>query len=170
MSPITKIFSSLTLLTIAACTTIPSGPNILVLPGSGKSFEQFRTDEFDCRNYAQSQLGGATPGMAAEDSMARSAVLGAVAGAVVGALVDGGRGAAVGAGTGLALGGVSGAGAGQVSAHNLQRRYDFAYQQCMYARGNRVPAPPGYMRSDTQPSSGYAPTPPAGMPPPPPPR
>ncbi len=89
---------------------MPSGPNVMALPGNGKNFDQFRNDDFQCRQYAQSQLGGATPTTAMEDSGVRSAALGTVLGAAAGAAVNGGRGAAVGAGTGLAFGGLAGAG------------------------------------------------------------
>ena len=47
-------------------------------------------------------------------------------------------GAAVGAGSGLLGGTISGASAGQGYAWEAQRRYDIAYQQCMYAKGNQV--------------------------------
>ena len=42
---------------VAGCATVPDGPSVLVLPGTGKSFEQFRADESECRSYAQSQAG-----------------------------------------------------------------------------------------------------------------
>lgn len=58
---------------LAACATPPpSGPGILVLPGTGKNFDQFRFDEQECRGYAHSQLGGKTPEQAMSDSAARS--------------------------------------------------------------------------------------------------
>ncbi|PCD59539.1 hypothetical protein CN645_22215, partial [Burkholderia sp. IDO3] len=86
-----------------------------------------------------------------------------------GAAFNGGTGAAVGAGAGLLAGSVVGAGAAQGSAYDIQRRYDYAYLQCMYASGNRVPVPGGM-------SGGYGgraqpsapPMPPAGIQPPPP--
>ena len=44
-------------LLIAACSSSPVyGPGILVLPGSSKTFDQFRFDEQDCRGYAQTQI------------------------------------------------------------------------------------------------------------------
>jgi hypothetical protein len=53
-----KVASSLGALLLAACATPPpSGPGILVLPGSGKTFDQFRFDDAECRNYAQSIVG-----------------------------------------------------------------------------------------------------------------
>ncbi|RYE97987.1 MAG: hypothetical protein EOO78_17655 [Oxalobacteraceae bacterium] len=144
MSLIHKIIPCLGLVALAGCTTMPSGPNVMALPGNGKTFDQFRNDDFQCRQYAQSQLGGVSPTTAMEDSGVRSAALGTVLGAVAGAAVNGGRGAAVGAGTGLAFGGLAGTGAGQASGYGVQRRYDYAYMQCMYAQGNRVPAAGGY--------------------------
>lgn len=146
---------------LAACATIPSGPSALVLPGSGKSFDQFRADDFSCRNYAQGQLGGATAQQASIDSGVRSGALGAVLGAVAGAAIDGGHGAGVGAGTGLAFGTLAGVGAGESSAYGMQQRYDFAYQQCMYAYGHRVPV--AGRLSGEMPANAY---PPPNTPPP----
>jgi hypothetical protein len=147
---------------LAACTVMPTGPSALVLPGSGKSFDQFRTDDFSCRNYAQLQLGGNTAQQASVDSGVRSAALGTVLGAIAGAAIDGGHGAGVGAGTGLAFGALAGTGAGESSAYGLQQRYDFAYQQCMYASGHRVPVA-GRMQSEAPYNAAY---PPPNMPPP----
>ena len=156
MSLIKKIVPCVGLLALGACTTMPSGPNVMALPGSGKTFEQFRNDDYQCRGYAQSQLGGATPTSVMEDSGVRSAALGPVLGAVAGAAVNGGRGAAVGAGTGLAFGGLAGAGAGQSSGYGAQRRYDYAYMQCMYAQGNRIPSAGDYRSSPAYNSPAYS--------------
>jgi hypothetical protein len=155
---------------LGACTTMPTGPGVLVLPGTGKTFEQFRFDDADCRQFAQSQLGGATAGSAADDSGVRSAALGTVLGAAAGAAIGGSHGAGVGAGTGLALGGLAGTGAAQASSYNFQQRYDFGYQQCMYAKGHRVPVAAGSVRSGGRPARVYDSAPPAtyAMPPPPP--
>ena len=156
---------------LAGCVTVPSGPSVMVLPGDGRNFDQFRFDDQDCRNYAQSQIGGSTAEQAATDSAVKSAVLGTAIGAVAGAAIGGNsHGTAVGAGAGLLLGSAAGAGAANQSAYGAQRRYDYAFQQCMYAKGHRVagargayPYPP--------PSYGYAPPPgpPPGYAPPPPP-
>lgn len=180
---------------LAACASVPSGPSMLVLPGTGRSFDQFRADDGDCRAYASYQIGGQTTQGVAQDSGVRSAALGTVVGAVAGAAVGGQRGAAVGAGSGLLLGTAAGTGAGQQSAYDAQRRYDHAYVQCMYAKGHRVPVsgqlsgapraaypsspvpPPaaGVAEQQAQPvplsSSRYPapPPPPPGNPPPPPP-
>jgi hypothetical protein len=147
---------------------------MLVLPGSNKSFDQFRGDDAACRQYALGQIGGTTPDQAAIDSGVRSAAVGTVLGAAAGALIDGEQGAAVGAGTGLLVGGLAGTGTGQASAYETQRRYDYAYVQCMYAQGHRVPVASRYAprRSTYSPSPSSQvrpPPPPAGTPPPPPP-
>jgi hypothetical protein len=42
-------------LLLAACATAPTGPTVMVLPGAGKSFEQFQTDDGACREWASQQ-------------------------------------------------------------------------------------------------------------------
>ena len=74
---------------LSACTVLPTGPGVLVLPAVGKPMEVFQTEEGECRSYAQQQLGPA-PEAAGSSRM-------------------------------------------------LQIRYDRAYVQCMYAKGNVVP-------------------------------
>lgn len=165
-------------LLLGACTTMPTGPSVLVMPGSGKNFNQFRSDDAMCRQYAFGQVGGTTPNQVAVDSGVRSAAVGTVLGAAAGAAIGGERGAAAGAGTGLLFGGLAGTSAGEASAYGSQRRYDYAYIQCMYAQGHSVPVsgrvstrrssylPP----PPPPPPQGMAPPPPPpGMPPPPPP-
>ena len=163
-------FSSLAaLLTVAACTTIPTGPSVMVLPGTGKSFDQFRGDDADCRQFALGQVGGATAGETAIESGVKSAVVGAAVGALAGAAMGGHQGAGVGAGVGLLAGSAAGAGAGQASGYGSQRRYDNAYIQCMYAKGDRVPVSGRLTSGPAQ--AGNPPPPPANAyaPPPPPP-
>jgi len=138
-------------LLLAACTSIPSGPSVLVLPGTGKSFQQFQNDEQLCRRYANDLLGGKTPDAAAVDAGIRSAAVGAVLGAAIGAAADGGRGAAAGAGVGLAAGGL---------AYGTQRRYDNAFIQCMYASGHRVPVSGSMTGLPQSGSQRYYPPPP----------
>jgi len=154
------------LLVLAACVSVPEGPSVMVLPGSGKTFDQFRYDDVDCRNFAKFQIGGGSASEAAADSAAKSAVVGTAIGAAAGAALGGRSGAAAGAGGGLLLGSAAGAGAGETSAYGLQRRYDYAYIQCMYAKGHKVPVS-GRLTSSPPAGPSYAPPPP---PPPPPPR
>lgn len=163
----------LSLLTVAGCTTMPTGPSVMVLPGSGKSFDQFRADDWECRNYALGSVGGRTAGQVAQESGVKSAVVGTAIGAAAGAALGGHEGAGVGAGTGLLIGGLAGTEAAQASGYGLQRRYDVAYVQCMYSKGHQVPVS-GHIYRPAY-SSPYrtlppgVPPPPPGYPPPPPP-
>ncbi|WP_020165421.1 YMGG-like glycine zipper-containing protein [Methyloversatilis discipulorum] len=131
--------AALTLTLLAGCATTPSGPSVMALPGTGKSFDQFRHDDALCREYAREQTGGTDASEAARDAGVRSAAVGTAVGAAAGALIGGREGAGVGAGTGLIMGGAIGSEAAQSSARGTQRSYDQAYIQCMYAKGQRVP-------------------------------
>lgn len=90
--PIPRFLPLAGLLMLAGCNSLPSAPEVLALPGTGKTLEQFRNDDAGCRQYAAEQIDERTPAQ--------------------------GR---------------------NPSASGRQRRYDFAYVQCMYARGHRVP-------------------------------
>src|SRR5919201_1999436 len=138
---------------VAGCATVPTGPSVMALPGSGKNFDQFQADDAVCRQWAAQQTGKA-PGEAS--------VQNTVGGAAVGTAL--------------------GAGAGQTAGVSLQHRYDMAYLQCMYAKGNQVPAgrgsqpayrapepPPPPPPPALNPAPQDIPPPPPGPPPPPPP-
>ena len=60
-------------LLLAACTVLPDGPSAMALPGTGKSFEQFRRDDGSCRAYVQGRLGDASVQQAGVDSGVRGA-------------------------------------------------------------------------------------------------
>ena len=130
-------------LLFGACATVPSGPGVMALPGSGKSFEQFQIDDTVCRQWASQQT-GTTPERAAGVSTAEGAGLGTLLGAGLGAAIGAaaghpGAGAAVGAAGGLLTGTAVGASRGAAAGHEAQRRYDNAYEQCMYAKGDQIP-------------------------------
>ena len=167
-------------LLLSACAHYPTGPSVMVLPGSSKSFGQFQSDDATCRSWAVHRS-GSTPRQAATENAVGSAVVGTVVGAAAGAAIgaaagDPAAGAAIGAGSGLLMGAASGAHRAEWAGGTHQRRYDDAYMQCMYANGNQIPLPRGAF-------GGYAPAlpaslrgaptpvppPPAGAPPPPPP-
>jgi hypothetical protein len=151
------------LLLLAGCASAPpAGPGVLVLPGSGKTFDAFRADDMDCRQFASSQVGGKTAQQASNDAGVKSAAVGAAVGTAAGALIGGSQGAAVGAGVGLAGGALAGTDSGYASGRSVQQRYDFGYTQCMYAKGHKVPVAGRY-------SDRPAPRRAASVPPPPPP-
>jgi hypothetical protein len=156
---------------MSGCAQMPTGPSVMVLPGSHMSFEQFRQDDFVCRQYASGQVGGATATQAAADSQIGSAVVGSAIGAAAGAAIGGGEGAAIGAGTGLAAGSIVGVSEGRRAAYATQDDYDNAYIQCMYAKGHRVPVSGDFSYENRPPinrSTTPIPPPPPGSPPPPP--
>ncbi|MGO9014384.1 MAG: glycine zipper family protein [Dissulfurispiraceae bacterium] len=146
MKRILNIFSILILpviLMVSGCATVPIGPSVSVLPGTGKSFEQFQADDAVCRQWASQQI-GESPQQTANQNTVTGAAVGTVIGAGLGAAIGAaaghaGTGAAIGAGSGLLVGTASGANAGRVYGWEAQRRYDIAYTQCMYAKGNQVP-------------------------------
>jgi hypothetical protein len=120
-------------LLLGACATVPPGPSVMALPGTGKSFDAFQGDDLVCRRWAAQQA-GTTPERAGGLATAERA------GAAIGAIAHNpGLGAAVGAGGGLLAGTAVGAGAGQHAANEVQHRYDAAYEQCVYAKGDQVP-------------------------------
>lgn len=158
---------------LSACAVVPQGPSVMALPGTGKTFDQFRNDDAMCRAFAFQQVGGQTTNQAATNAAVGSAAVGTALGAAAGAAFGGGRGAAIGAGAGLLTGSAVGMNQAQGSSFDVQRRFDFAYMQCMYAQGNRIPVS-GRMMTTQPPMANtppryLAPPPPGSFPPPPPP-
>ncbi len=138
-----RIVSIFALLALTGCATLPTGPSVRVLPGDGKSFEVFQTDDMVCRQYAERSI-GMSPQQVSNQNTATGAVAGTLIGAGLGAAIgaaagDPGIGAAIGAGSGLLVGTSAGAQSGQAYGYEAQRRYDNTYIQCMYAKGNQVP-------------------------------
>ena len=132
------------ILVLAGCApSRPQGPTVAVMPAPNKPFEVFQEDQAICKNYADQQVG---PDKQANNQDLTSAAVGTVLGAGLGAAIGGGRGAAIGAGGGALAGTAYGSGQASRTAYTVQQRYDIAYQQCMYSRGNQVPGyqqPPG---------------------------
>ena len=162
-------------LLLTGCATVPTGPSVMVLPGGGKDFEQFQVDDAVCRQWALRQVGKA-PAQTSTEAAATGAVVGTALGAATGAAVGAasgqpGTGAAVGSGVGLLGGTAIGADRGAFAEGSVQRRYDIAYMQCMYAKGNQIPVAAGVQRPSAPPPppAVEVPPPPAGSPPPPPP-
>lgn len=164
---------------LAGCATVPTGPRVMVYPEPGKPFEVFQEEDNACRMWAGQQIGMSQEEL--DRTTVRSAAAGTAIGAGVGAAIGSayghaGTGALIGAGTGL-LAGLAATDSGRVYGWEAQRRYDMAYQQCMYAKGNQVgsrryrgsgrytppPPPPGYEQSPEGVPPDYAPPPPGPM-------
>jgi len=161
------VFLFLALLVMGGCATIPRGPSVMVLPPPGKPFELFQAEDAICRQWAAQQI-GQSPQETINQNTAAGAVVGTVIGAGLCAAIGSasghaGTGAAIGAASGLLLGTAAGADSARVYGWEAQRRYDIAYMQCMYAKGNQIPGIVTRTRSIRRmpppppPGSGYAP-------------
>lgn len=160
------------LLLLSACAQEPLGPTVGVMPAPGKPFEAFQADQAVCKQFASDQVRGGA--QQSNNQQVGTALVGTLLGAGLGAAIGGGRGAGIGAGAGALGGTLVGAGPVQQQNYSLQQRYDLAYSQCMYSKGNQVPGyqpPPGYAQQPSYaPPPGYSPPPagyqPSGYPPP----
>ena len=128
---------------LSACATVPTGPSVMVFPSPGKPFEVFQAEDLACKQWANQQI-GTSPNDVANQNLAAGAVLGTIIGAGLGAAIGGaygnvGAGAATGAASGLLSGTAMASGPAYAAGSEVQRRYDIAYQQCMYANGNQIP-------------------------------
>ncbi|MEA9392638.1 YMGG-like glycine zipper-containing protein [Acerihabitans sp. TG2] len=129
-------------LLLTGCVSPPTQPSVMVLPGSGKSYERFGQDQIICQNLAQNSVNGSAQTAAnnAAGTAAAGTVVGAAAGALIGAAShNAGAGAMVGAGTGLLVGSSMGNDVAGRSSESLQDTFDRIYTQCMYAKGNKIP-------------------------------
>ncbi len=172
MNSIYRYGISLVLVVLTGCASVPTMPSVMALPGTTKSFDQFKKDDTVCRSYAYQEAGGQLSDRAAQESGLSSAAIGTVLGAASGALIGGGSGAGVGAGMGLVFGGLAGTDTSLRTSMARQSRFDMRYVQCMYAAGHRVPVWERFTEAAT--GSAVPPpdtaAPPPDIPPPPPPR
>jgi hypothetical protein len=155
---------------LGGCATMPAGPSVMVLPKSGKSFEEFQSDDAVCRQWAMQQI-QVPPNEIVNKNLASGAAVGTAMGAGLGAVIGAASGkpatgAAIGAGSGLVAGTAAASGPAHAAGGEAQRRYDNAYQQCMYAKGNQLPglaaSPPKRAHwIPPPPPPGYTPVPPA---------
>jgi hypothetical protein len=144
----------------------------MVMPAEGASFEVFRADDLTCKAWAKDQSGweaNETVNQNIAGGAAAGTLLGAAAGALIGAAAGNApAGLAIGAGGGLLAGTAMASNRAFGAGWEVQRRYDNAYQQCMYAKGHQIPSAAPEPRR-----ARYAPPPPppryrSALPPPPP--
>jgi hypothetical protein len=127
---------------LAGCAQTPFGPTVQVMPGPGKSFDTFVSDQSTCKYFASDQVKGQAD--VANNQAVGAAVVGTLLGAGLGAATgaafgDAGAGAAIGAGVGVAGGTGVGGSIAQNAQFGIQQQYDNAFAQCMYSKGNQVP-------------------------------
>ena len=56
-------------LVVSGCASVPTGPSVMVMPGTGKSFETFQVDDAVCRQWAAQQTGITTSKAATESTV-----------------------------------------------------------------------------------------------------
>ncbi len=127
---------------LAGCAQTPFGPTVQVMPGPGKSFDNFVSDQSTCKYFAGDQVKGQAD--VANNQAVGAAVVGTLLGAGLGAATgsafgNAGAGAAIGAGVGVAGGTGAGGSVAQNAQMGIQQQYDNAFAQCMYSKGNQVP-------------------------------
>jgi hypothetical protein len=149
---------------LAGCASVPNGPSVAVMPAPGESFDQFNADDNVCRQFAQKSI-GTSANQASASSEAESIAIGTAIGVVAGALTGGQSGSGTGAAIGMLGGAAMGSDQAQNSGLEAQRRYDIAYEQCMYAKGNQLPQASVYLPRARPPAPA-----PSYYPPPPPPQ
>lgn len=130
---------------LTGCAQMPTGPTVAVMPGQNKPFDVFVQDDQVCRTWAAQSIGLAGNDAAAQTLLA-STITGAAIGAVAGAMI-GGNHPGEGAAFGTLMGAAAGTEQSNATVWHAQRRYDIAYQQCMYSKGNLVPTYGAYRRS-----------------------
>jgi len=54
-----KLLALVAVLPFLACVTLPNGPDVVIMPGTGKSFELFRHDDRTCREFGEQSIAGA---------------------------------------------------------------------------------------------------------------
>lgn len=179
---VTALLVSALVLGLGGCATVQEGPSVAVMPAVGKDFNQFQNDDAVCRAFASRSIGKNVDAVQTEN-VVRGAAIGTAVGVAAGALANGHDSVGQGAGAGLLLGTAMGAANAAGAGDEAQRRYDIAYEQCMYAKGNQLPSQSGtsattYYRGGSgaavtvySPSTTVVSPPPgpASVPPPPPP-
>jgi hypothetical protein len=114
------------LVALGGCAMPLFSPTVSVTPGLSKAIEAFRVDQYECTRYADQQVGAEVA--AINNYEAASVALGAGFGAGLARVTDHDRFAPA----------TTTAADGAVADGSLQRAYDRAYAQCMYAKGNQV--------------------------------
>ncbi|MGZ5029206.1 MAG: hypothetical protein ACXWAT_05415 [Methylobacter sp.] len=57
---------------LSACSTMPSGPSVLVLPSADKNFDQFHNEDLLCRNLTHNQVAAVEDNIDSKEESQRS--------------------------------------------------------------------------------------------------
>ena len=154
------------LVVLSGCATMPTGPMVPVMPSPGKPFEVFMADDNVCREWAQQQIGGASPSETANQNTATGAVVGTLVGAGIGAAIGAATGnvaagAAIGGGAGLLGGTAVGSNAGAASEYRAPETLRHCLSAVHVFEGKpdprcRAPTGAGRLRASAAKGSGGA--------------
>src|SRR5271169_4669770 len=125
---------------LAGCAPIafqPPGPSVTVLPAPNKPFDIYVQDHATCKQFAAGEVAGAAD--QANIRTLADAGTNMVLGAAIGGAAGGGVGAGIGAASGAIGGGWFAANDTPWGVYGIQNRYDAAFIECMYAKGNQIP-------------------------------
>src|SRR5258708_938830 len=108
-----------------------------------RGIEQSQTGDAVGRQWSAQQTATTTERTSSQSTISGAAIgtaVGAAAGAAIGAAAGSpATGAAIGAGGGFLGGAAIGASRADAAGTSVQHRYNIAYMQCMYAKGNQIP-------------------------------
>src|SRR5438067_9666698 len=91
-----KLFAAgTTLLLLAGCATPPLGPTVRVFPAPYKPFDVFQRDQYECGQFASSQVAGGAERV--NNQAVGATVVGSALGLALGAATGNGRAATTGA-------------------------------------------------------------------------
>jgi len=122
---------------LAGCDTMPVGPTVTALQGADKGLDEFRTDDADCRQHAYAHVREVMSASAYHANGVISTPPSAAICVAAGPATDGRDSpAAAGRRTGSFIDWLYTA---QFAGYGLQRHCNFAYVQCMYVKGDKVP-------------------------------
>src|SRR6266699_6492485 len=127
----TMISGIATLGLLAGCAVQPTGPTVRVLPAPYKPFDVFQQDQYECGQYAGSQVAGLAD--RANNRALGTAAIGTALGLALGAATGDGRAATFGGVAGATVGGTIAGDQSERAGFSLQRRYDIAFSQCIYS-------------------------------------
>ena len=125
---------------LAGCSPVafqPPGPSVTVLPTPNKPFEVYAQDHATCKQFASAEVAGTAD--QANIRTVTEAGTNMVLGAAIGGAAGGGIGAGIGAAAGAAGGAWFASNDTPWGVYGIQNRYDAAFMECMYAKGDQIP-------------------------------
>lgn len=149
-----RLMFPLVFVLLSGCATLPDGPSIRALPGTGKTFEEFRSADDACRQNSFERVQGLGADLGVTETDQKRAGGETAVHAAIGEPMR-----AEDTETESRTGSATRPDTRDVSGRDLQHQYDSAYVKCMYLKGHRVPVSGQVIAPSSQsasPSSGAA--------------